>query len=119
LLLRQADAAVEPNHSEIDRISPTTGAISRVVDMSSEPWWGPTAIAYKGNFFVGNLGTFPVTPGSQEIRKLTPSGEFTTWANGLTTALGLAFDGRDRLYVLESMTAPGFRVPPSSALERW
>jgi hypothetical protein len=103
--------AVEPNHSEIDRISPVTGAITRVVDMSSEPWWGPTSIAYRGNFFVGNLGPFPVSPGTEQIRKLTPSGNFKTWATGLTTVLGLAFDQDNRLYALESMTAPGFPGP--------
>src|SRR5262249_6073365 len=33
------------------------------------------------------------------------------WATGLTTILGIAFDGRDRLYVLESLTNPGFPGP--------
>lgn len=104
--------AVEPNHGEVDRISPDTGAIYRVVDVSAtQGHIVPTAIAYKGNFFFGNLGTFPVAPGSQEIMKLTPSGRLLTWATGLTTVLGLAFDDRDRLYVLESMTAPGFPSP--------
>jgi hypothetical protein len=103
--------AVEPNHSEIDRIDPQSGAISRLVDMSSEPWWGPTTIAYHGNFFVGNLGGFPVAPGTQQVRKLTPSGTFTTWADGLSTVLGLTFDTHDRMYGLESMTAPGFPSP--------
>jgi hypothetical protein len=103
---------VEPNHGEVLRVSPDTGAISRVVDVSaSEGHIVPTAIAYKGNFFIGNLGTFPVTPGSQRIMKLTPSGQLTNFASGLTTVLGLAFDGRDRLYVLESMTEPGFPSP--------
>ena len=37
-------------------------------------WQGATAIAYKGNFFFGTLGTFPVTPGTQAIYKLTPRG---------------------------------------------
>jgi hypothetical protein len=102
--------AVEPNHGEVDKITPD-GQITRVVDISaSQGHIVPTAIAYKGNFFVGNLGTFPIVPGSQEIRKLTPSGQHKTWATGLTTVLGLAFDNRDRLYVLESMTNPGF--PP-------
>ena len=64
-----------------------------------------------GNFFVGNLGPFPIAPGSAQIRKITPSGQFITWASGLTTVLGLAFDTRDRLYALESMTAPGFPGP--------
>ncbi len=103
--------ATEPNHGEIDRISPATGVITRVVDMSSEPWWGPTALAYKGNFFVGNLAPFPVVPGGSQIRKLTPSGEFKTWADGVTSVLGLVIDQRDRMYVLESMTEPGFPGP--------
>jgi hypothetical protein len=103
--------AVEPNHSEIDRINPQTGSISRLVDMSSDPWWGPTSIAYHGNFFVGNLGAFPVTPGSEQVRKITPDGTFTTWAGGLTTVLGITFDSHERMDVLESMTAPGFPSP--------
>jgi hypothetical protein len=104
--------AVEPNHGEIDRIDPATGAISRVIDVSaSQGHIVPTALAYKGNFFVGNLGTFPVTPGTQSLFKVTPSGRIKTWATGLTTVLGLVFGPRDRLFVLESMTAPGFPGP--------
>jgi hypothetical protein len=104
--------AVEPNHGEIDRIDPATGAISRVIDVSaSQGHIVPTALAYKGNFFVGNLGTFPVTPGSESLFKVTPSGQIKTWATGLTTVLGLVAGPRDRLYVLESMTAPGFPGP--------
>lgn len=104
--------AVEPNHGEVDRISPETGAISRVVDVSaSQGHIVPTAVAYHGNFFFGNLGTFPVTPGTETIFKLTPSGNLQVWASGFTTVLGLAFDDTGRLYVLESMTAPGFPSP--------
>jgi hypothetical protein len=100
--------AVEPNHGEIDRISPTSGAVSRVVDVSaSQGHIVPTALAYHGNFFVGNLGTFPVTPGAEKILKVTPSGNLKTWATGLTTVLGLEADHNGRLYVLESMTAAG------------
>jgi hypothetical protein len=99
---------VEPNHGEIDRVS-TSGEISRVIDVSaSQGHIVPTALAYKGNFFVGNLGTFPVTPGTQSVFKVTPSGQIKQWAGGLTTVLGLAFDNRDRMYVLESITAAGF-----------
>ena len=48
--------AVEPNQQEIDRINPSTGEISRVIDLSkmyppSTGWYGPTAIAYHGNSF--------------------------------------------------------------------
>ena len=104
--------AVEPNHGEVDRISPETGEIERVVDVSaSQGHIVPTSIAYHGNFFFGNLGTFPVTPGTEKVLKLTPSGELKLWASGLTTVLGLAFDHQGRLYVLESMTAAGFPGP--------
>jgi hypothetical protein len=104
--------AVEPNHAEIDRIDPASGTITRVVDVSaSQGHIVPTAIAYKGNFFVGNLNTFPVVPGSSSIFKVTPSGEMKVWATGLTTVLGVVFGTRDRMYVLESMTAPGFPGP--------
>jgi hypothetical protein len=104
--------AVEPNHGELDRISPETGSIHRVVDISAtQGHIVPTAIAYHGNFFVGNLSTFPIVPGSSEILKITPSGEMKVWATGFTTILGLAFDETGRLYVLESMTAPGFPGP--------
>ena len=104
--------AVEPNHGEIDRINPSTGAISRVIDVSaSQGHIVPTALAYKGTFFAGNLGTFPVTPGTESLFKVTPSGQIKTWATGLTTVLGLVAGPRDRLYALESMTAPGFPGP--------
>ena len=104
--------AVEPNHGEVVRVAPTTGAITRVVDVSAvEGHIVPTAIAYHGNFFFGNLGTFPVTPGTEGILKMTPSGQLHQWENGLTTVLGLEFDREDRMYVLESMTAPGFPGP--------
>jgi streptogramin lyase len=100
--------AVEPNHGEVDQVDPATGAISRVVDVSaSQGHIVPTAIAYKGNFFLGNLGTFPVMPGTQAVFKLTPSGQLKPWATGLTTILGIAFDNRDRLYVLETSNKAG------------
>lgn len=104
--------AVEPNHGEVDRISPDTGAINRVVDVSaSQGHIVPTTIGYHGNFFFGNLGTFPIIPGTEKVFKLTPSGQLKEWVSGLTTVLGLAFDHESRLYVLESMTASGFPGP--------
>jgi hypothetical protein len=104
--------AVEPNHGEIVRVSPTTGDITRVVDVSaSQGHIVPTAIAYHGNFFFGNLGTFPVSPDTERVFRLTLSGQLHEWVSGLTTVLGLAFDRQDRMYVLESMTAPGFPGP--------
>ena len=104
--------AVEPNHGEIDRVDVSTGDVSRVIDVSaSQGHIVPTTIAYDGNFFFGNLSLFPIAPGSSSIYKVTPSGQIITWAQGLTTVLGLAFDSRHRMYVLESMTEPGFPGP--------
>jgi len=54
-----------------------------------------------------------VVPGTEKIMKLNPSGQLKTWAEGLTTVLGLVFDQHDRMYVLESMTNPG--LPPQEA----
>ena len=72
-------------------------------------------IPYKGNFFFGNLGTFPVAPGTESLVKVTPSGQIQEWARGLTTVLGLAFGTRDRRYALESRTAPGFSLTGSGS----
>src|SRR6266852_3977238 len=112
--------ATEPNHQEIDRISPTSGKINRVVDVSptSNTWIGPTGITYHGNFFFGSLAPFPINPGSANVFKLTPSGNFKVSDAGFTTVVGLAFDHRDRLYVLELSDAPGFPSPGAGKLVR-
>jgi hypothetical protein len=110
--------AVEPNHGEVDRISPGTGAISRVVDVSaSQGHIVPTAIANLSTFglvhrfVLGNLGLFPVVPGSEQLMNLTPGGTLTVARTGFTTVLGLDADPFGNLYVLESMRAPGFPGP--------
>ncbi len=109
---------VEPNHGSLDRVSPN-GNIRRVVDISAT--FGhivPTSVSYDEGFFIGNLGTFPVVPGSEQIIKLTPSGRLRTWATGLTTVLGSVWDRRDRLYVLESTTVPGAPTPFTGRIRR-
>jgi hypothetical protein len=107
--------AVEPNHGEVDRIDPSTGAISRVVDVSaSQGHIVPTSIAFGGlfgGFALGNLGLFPVTPGSEQLMRVSPFGGLSVVRTGFTTMLGLDFDMWGNLYVLESMTAPGFPGP--------
>ena len=108
--------AVEPNHGEVDRIDPGTGAISRVVDVSaSQGHIVPTSIAFGGLFgglALGNLGTFPVVPGSEQLMRVNPfSGSLSIVRTGFTTMLGLQFDLWGNLYILESMTAPGFPGP--------
>jgi hypothetical protein len=109
---------VEPNHGSLDRIG-TDGSISRVADISATQGHSvPTTVSYHGNFFIGNLRTFPVEPGSSKILKVTPSGQVETWATGFTAVLGSAWDGRGRLYVLESMTAPGAPTPMTGRVRR-
>ena len=109
---------VEPNHGSLERIE-TNGTISRVADISET--FGhivPTSLSYHGNFFVGNLGTFPVVPGSSQVMKITPSGNIKTWVSGLSTVLGSVWDGSDRLYVLESTTVPGNPTPFTGQVKR-
>lgn len=104
--------AIEPNHGELDKITPGVG-VSRVVDISaSQGHIVPTAIAYNnGNFFVGNLNTFPIVPGSSKVLKITPTGQISVFRTSLTTILGLAFDSAGRLYVLENTTGVGNQFP--------
>ena len=98
--------AVEPNHGEIVKITPN-GEISRVVDISaSEGHVVPTALAYHGNFYVANLGLFPQDAGSSRVWQVTPSGKIHEKATGFNMVLGLAFDRRARMYVLETSAAP-------------
>jgi hypothetical protein len=108
----------EPNHQEVDQVTPN-GKVSRLIDMSVQfsgrlppnDWVGPTGISYHGNVYVGTLGQFPVAPGTESIYKITPSGQLTTAASGLTAVVGVAFDSSGRMYALESDTVPGFPGP--------
>jgi hypothetical protein len=114
--LGDAFYAVEPNHQEIDRIS-LQGKIKRVLDLSAqslldERWIGPTSItAQGGNLYFGTLSEFPIVPGTARVYRLTPGGHLSLVATGLSTVLGIDFDLFRRLYVLESMTNPGFPLP--------
>jgi len=103
--------ALEPNHGELDKITPA-GHISRVSDISaSQGHIVPSAMTYRGNFFVGNLNTFPVVPGSSKIYQITPSGKVSVFAEGLTAILGVVFDAEGRMYVLETTTLAGDPTP--------
>ena len=102
---------IEPNHGELDKVT-TDGHISRVVDISaSQGHIVPTAMDYHGNFYVGNLNTFPIVSGSSRILKINPSGYVQRVASGLTTVVGIAFDKRDRMYVLENTDGQPFPTP--------
>ncbi len=110
--------AVEPNHGEIVKVT-TSGNISRLIDVSaSQGHIVPTALAYHGNFYFGNLNTFPVVPGSSKIFKVTPSGQIQERETGLTTVVGLVFDNQDMMYALEMSTAPGDPTPGTGKIVR-
>lgn len=111
--------AVEPNHGELDRISPD-GAISRVIDISAfEGHIVPTASTFHdGNFYVGNLDLFPIVAGSASVFKITPGGQISVFATGFTTILGLRFDELGGMYVLENTTGNPFPTPGTGDIIR-
>lgn len=95
---------IEPNHGELDRITPD-GKITRVIDISAtQGHIVPTCqIFHDGNFYVSNLGTFPLSNLSS-IFKITPGGQISVVASGFVSVLGITFDELGGLYVLENTT---------------
>jgi len=116
--------AAQPNQQEIDQISPATGEIHRVIDISkTDPgltdWKGPTSLVFhNGNFYFGTLTPFPVVQGAASIYKLTPDGHLSVFASGFTTILGIAFDNHNRLYVLENTVGASNLTPGLGEVER-
>lgn len=103
--------AIEPNHGELVKIT-ASGNISRVVDISaSQGHIVPTAIAYHGNFFVGNLHPFPIPGGASKILKIAPDGTLKDWIIDLNTVLGIVIDNNNRTYVLEMTVGAPFPTP--------
>lgn len=111
--------SVEPNHGELDKITPG-GTVSRVIDISAaEGHIVPTALtSHNGLFYISNLDVFPVVPGSATVYQVTQGGQIKTFATGFTNVLGLAFDTHDRLYVLETNTAAGGLTPGTGDIVR-
>jgi len=111
--------AVEPNHGEVDRIG-ANGSITRIADISAtQGHVVPTAIAARGAaFYVGNLNGFPITPGSSKILLVTRGGGVVPVATGLTTVVGVAFDQRGRMYVLENSVNAGLPTPGNGQVVR-
>ncbi|MBV9356470.1 MAG: ScyD/ScyE family protein, partial [Chloroflexi bacterium] len=102
---------VEPNHGEIDAVTPRTGAISRLVDVSaSQGHIVPTSLAREdGGFLLGNLGQFvPNDPVPVGVWRVTDGGRINLVAAGLTAVTGVAVH-HGRIYALEAFT--GFFAP--------
>jgi hypothetical protein len=111
--------AVEPNHGELDSVD-LRGNITRIADISaSQGHIVPTALTFRGGgFYVGNLNTFPIVPGSSRILRITPAGSVQLVTTGLTTVLGLAYDKLGRLYVLQNTTVAGNPTPGTGNVVR-
>ena len=112
--------AVEPNHGELDRITPD-GQISRVIDISaSQGHIVPTAVAARDNdkFYVGNLDTFPIVAGSSKVYEISKNGRIRAVAEGLSAITGVAFDSQHRMYVLEMSTSDGGPNPGDGKVVR-
>jgi hypothetical protein len=111
--------AVEPNHGEIVKIS-GNGNVTRVIDVSaSQGHIVPSAMTYhRGNFYVGNLGVFPQSVGSSNIYKVTPGGAISVVAGGFDMVLGVDFDNRGRMYVLEMTSGNPAPVPFTGRVTR-
>ncbi len=120
---------VEPNHGQVFAITPS-GQISEAIDISeAEAHIVPTSIAEQGgNFYVGNLGLFPITPDASKILTLstTPDGGFLPRLDfcqdleklrvagsraGFTTVVAVDFGPDGLLYALELSAAVGYPTP--------
>jgi hypothetical protein len=116
--------AVEPNHQELDKIT-ASGHVSRVIDFSrffpgNTDWRGPTAMtSHGGSLYIGTLTPFPVKVGAAEVFKVNPrTGQFSVFAAGLTTVLGLAFGADGALYVLEMSVKSAGPAPNTGEVVR-
>jgi glucose/arabinose dehydrogenase len=92
------------NTGDFLRVTPD-GNTTRVIDISATEGHNvPTAVAQNGNFYIANLGLFPITPGSSSLYKLLPNHTLMKRFDGLTAVIGMVFmDGK--LYALETSTA--------------
>jgi sugar lactone lactonase YvrE len=76
-------------------------------------------VANHGVFYVSNLGQFdPDQLTTQKVFHITPSGQLKVVATGFSKVMGLAFDGRARMYVLETSTGSPGPVPSTGRLIR-
>jgi hypothetical protein len=125
---------VEPNHGQVFSISPD-GDIREEIDISkAEGHIVPTSIVAKdGNFFIGNLGLFPITPDSSKILTLSQLSHSSANIPGLdpsldprcdlralqvagsragfTTVVAVDLGPDDLLYALELSPAVGYPTP--------
>ena len=127
---------VEPNHGQVFTVTPS-GQVGEAIDISeAEGHIVPTSIAEKdGNFYVGNLGLFPITPDASKILTLScaTDGGSIPWLDfcldlrklrvsgsraGFTTVVAVDFGRDGLLYALELSPAAGFPAPGTGKVVR-
>jgi hypothetical protein len=110
--------AVEPNHGEVDEITPE-GIVTRLTDLSeTQGHVVPTSIARIANgFYISNLGTFPIVPGSSARYTLNNVGGVTKVQPGVTAVVGMVVIGNDT-FMLELNADAGFPAPGKGAVVR-
>jgi hypothetical protein len=110
--------AVEPNHGEVDVIT-LEGVVTRLIDVSqTQGHIVPTSIArVKNGFFISNLNTFPINPGSSARYTVSNLGGVTKIKSGLTTVVSILVNDDDT-YFLELSTDAGNPVPGKGAVIR-
>jgi hypothetical protein len=103
---------VEPNHGRLLRINISNWhgpRIEQLTDLSAVVGHVvPTSVAKRDNrFYVGNLGTFPIVPGSSKLYQVTHDGFIIDYWAGFTTVVAVKVDNEGRIYVLELSSAAG------------
>jgi hypothetical protein len=92
------------------------GVTTRFLDISlTEGHNVPTGITLRGNFYIANLGLFPITVGSSSLYKILPNHTLMKLFVGLTAVVSLvSLNGK--LYALETSTEADFPVPGSGKI---
>jgi hypothetical protein len=128
---------VEPNHGQVFSIS-ASGEVKEEIDISeAEGHIVPTSIAEKdGDFYVGNLGLFPVTTEASKVITLSREGCRWPFLKGLgcrdsfrdlkvsgsragfTTVVAVSFGPDGLLYALELSAAAGLPSPGAGEVVR-
>jgi hypothetical protein len=110
---------VEPNQGRLLEVS-TSGSVRQVIDISAPLGHiVPTSVLYEfGRFWIGNLGLFPITTGTEKLYQIGERGCVLDYWDGFTSVVGLASDGRGSIYVLEFSAAAGFPTPGAGRVLR-
>jgi hypothetical protein len=108
----------EPNHGEIDVVN-LDGTVHRVVDISeTHGHIVPTALAFHDGLYFGNLHLFPINIEAANIFKITRDNRIRVAVPLLATVLGIAFDCKNRLYILETSAQNGNPTPGQGMILR-